>query len=369
MAAPARRAAELPVARLDPSRVAVLLNRNARRVSDRLARKVERIVGPENLFYSRSLEEAEAFSREIVQQGFGTVVSGGGDGTLVQTVNNVRRYVDESNLWRAERFKRYGERQNLLPMPRFAFLRLGTGNGIGHVVGAGDPVHDLKRVIDYAPGRTHTISMMDTGSERCVIAGIGYDSVLLNDYNWLKQHTHNAFLKPLMHSVLGYFAALFSRTLPRIVLTDETKLQARVVNRGRGYYIDPRRGDGLVPIEPGETLFEGTAAMIGGGTMPFYGYGFRAFPFANAMPGMMHLRIYKAGPFRTLANLPAVWKGSYRHPELLLDFLVEDIGVELARPYPFQHSGDDQGMRDRLDLRVADEPLKLVDYYGPRPVT
>src|SRR5690606_20063480 len=115
-----KKRASLPVVQPDPSKVAVLLNRNARRVNDRLYRKVVRLVGRDNVFYSRSLEEGEAFAREIVQRAYGTVVCGGGDGTLCRSVNLIYRYIDEANAWRGERQRRYGERQVGLGRPRFA---------------------------------------------------------------------------------------------------------------------------------------------------------------------------------------------------------------------------------------------------------
>ena len=44
------------------------------------------------------------------------------------------------------------------------------------------------------------------------------------------------------------------------------------------------------------------------------------------------------------------------------------VRIELRRPFPFQHSGDAQGLRTGLELRVASEKLRLVDYYTPRLV-
>ena len=82
---------------LDPSHVAVLLNRNARRVTAATAMRAAEVVGDENLFDSHSLEQADSMCREIVQRGYGTVVCGGGDGTLIGTYNAIRRYVRETN--------------------------------------------------------------------------------------------------------------------------------------------------------------------------------------------------------------------------------------------------------------------------------
>ena len=101
--------AELPTVQPDERKIAVLLNRNAKQVSDAIVKRVERIVGRDHVYYSRSLEEGEAFAREIVQKGYGTIVSGGGDGTLSQTINMIHRYIKESNQWRVQRFERFGD--------------------------------------------------------------------------------------------------------------------------------------------------------------------------------------------------------------------------------------------------------------------
>jgi diacylglycerol kinase family enzyme len=357
----------LPSASPDPARVAVLLNRNARRVSDRLARRMEEVVGAGHLFYSRSLEEAEAFTRQIVQGGYGTVVCGGGDGTLSRAANLVQRYVAEANTWRVERYRRYGEWQTLLSHPRFAFLRLGTGNALGPVVGAGDPLSDLKQIVSQ-PTRQRSLPMIDVGGERCFFAGIGYDSLILNDYNWLRARTKNPLARPLMHSVLGYFGAIVARTLPSVLLHGAARLSARLVTRGRAYYVDPRRGDAVEEIEAGTTLYEGPAGMVGAGTTPFYGFGLKVYPFAGMVPGMMNVRVAQLGPLRALAHLPSIWTGAYRDCNGVLDFLASDVEIELEQPFPFQHSGDAQGMRKSMRWRIAEDRLSLLDMHHPRPM-
>ncbi|MBC7792605.1 MAG: hypothetical protein H7Z43_02770, partial [Clostridia bacterium] len=243
--------AGLSVADTDPNKVAVLLNRNARRVTDSLARRLGRIVGADNLYYSSSLEQAEAFARTIVQRGYGTVVCGGGDGTFVQAINMVQAYIDEANAWRVERYRRFGETQTLLDCPRFAFLKLGTGNAVGRLVGATHPTRDLTKIVDYLPRRVQNIPLIREGDDRFFFAGIGYDSQLLNDYNWLKEHTRNPLLKPVMHSVAGYFAALFGRTIPRIIAERGKRVEARITTVGPAFYVNPHRGDFSEPIEPG----------------------------------------------------------------------------------------------------------------------
>ena len=357
--------AELPTVQPDERKIAVLLNRNARQVTGTIVKRVERIVGRDHVYYSRSLEEGEAFAREIVQKGYGTIVSGGGDGTLSQTINMIHRYIKESNQWRIQRFERFGEKQTLIGAPRFAFLRLGTGNGIGTVIGAQNALRDLKSLVDYLPGRTHEIPLVEVDGEQCFFAGLGFDSLMLNDYNKLKDKTGNRFLKAIIHTVVGYLIALFTRTLPQ-ALMGKAKLRVRVSNLGRAFYVDPRRGDAVVEVEPGTTLYEGEAIFVGVGTSPFYGAGFKIFPFANMMPGMMHLRIGRINPIVGVLNMFKLWRGHYRNPSKIIDYLVENVVVDLVDPFPFQHSGESLGLRSNLEFKIAEHPSKLVDFLPPR---
>jgi diacylglycerol kinase family enzyme len=346
---------------LDPQHVAVMLNANARRVTNRVATQMAALVGKENLFHSHSLHEAEAFARQIVQRGYGTVVCGGGDGTLLTCYNHIQRYIDEANRWRVERFRRYGEVQRPLVAPRLAFLSLGTGNGLRRVVGAQTPLTDLRTIVENRAPKHHEISLIQGLGQYFTFGGFGYDSMLLNDYNCLRAHSYNPLLRPVLQSVLGYFAAVFTRTLPRALM--QTPLQARIVARSPSYFVDPRRGDTVEPLPANTVLHEGTVSVVGVGTTPFFGYGMKFFPFAGMRPGMMHLRVANIPPLTALRALPSVWRGVYRNPEAMFDFLTDSLEISLSRPFPFQQSGDDQGVVDKLTLKIATQRLKLVDLY------
>src|SRR5438132_14391145 len=68
-------------------RVAVLLNANARAVSEGLRRELEAFVPTDDLFYSRTFEEARSIARTVLSRGYRTVLTGGGDGTFVGFAN------------------------------------------------------------------------------------------------------------------------------------------------------------------------------------------------------------------------------------------------------------------------------------------
>ena len=80
---------------------------------------------------------------ELVARGYGTVLTGGGDGTFTVMVTEV---VHEA--------RRCGK-----PLPRFGLLKLGTGNSLAWVVGAqGADKHELQadigRLIEDAGSRS-----------------------------------------------------------------------------------------------------------------------------------------------------------------------------------------------------------------------
>src|SRR5438445_9077315 len=78
-------------------RVAVLLNANARAVSEGLRRELENFVPADDLFYSRTFEDARSIARTVVERGYRTVLTGGGDGTFVGFANTIIDAADGSH--------------------------------------------------------------------------------------------------------------------------------------------------------------------------------------------------------------------------------------------------------------------------------
>src|SRR5512134_3261854 len=97
---------------------AVLLNAHAKRVTPRVRAAIEAAVGPENVFLSHEVAEADGIASQVVSEGYGTVFAAGGDGTFVGWVNRI-----------VEAAAAQGR-----PVPRFGILALGTGNAVaGHL--------------------------------------------------------------------------------------------------------------------------------------------------------------------------------------------------------------------------------------------
>ncbi|MEW5853295.1 MAG: diacylglycerol kinase family protein [Myxococcota bacterium] len=335
----------------EAARTALILNANAKHVTARKARQLAQLCEADHVYVSRSLEDAERVARTVVERGYDRVLSGGGDGTLVQVLNSICALRDA--------VKPGG------PYPQVGVLKLGTGNAVAAILGAEKPEDDLLKLMSEPRLPTVPLELIHSPQDGLdfPFAGIGYDGEILNDYNWVKEHMRGPVVDDLMHSVLGYFTALFSRTLPR-KLSEKGPPKVRITTRGKAIFRDPNAGDAMREIPAGSVLYEGPAAMVSVGTVPFYGFNFRIFPFAQDVPGMMQLRVVATSPWTILRNLPAIWRGEYRDPEVY-DFHVEDIVVEGESALPFQIAGDAKGHRDRLEFVMSRRRIDLVSPRNP----
>ncbi|MEZ4470145.1 MAG: diacylglycerol kinase family protein [bacterium] len=109
-------------------RTAVILNKNAKRVTERVRRRIVEVAPEADVFFTETLEQAKFVTRRVVDSGYGTVVTGGGDGTVVNTIQDVLDRVETTGRER----------------PRFGVLRLGTGNAVADFLGARDYARDLR---------------------------------------------------------------------------------------------------------------------------------------------------------------------------------------------------------------------------------
>jgi len=330
-----------------PRSTAVLLNANARQVNDRVRRGLASMVPAEDLFLSRSPEEAAHIADTVVARRYRTVFTGGGDGTFVSWVNAI--------LDGAERLRR--------PAPRFGLLALGTGNAVAEVVGARPEahLHDLGAFLAGRAPRTRRLDLLVCEGRRTPFAGLGIDAAILNDYNWVKSKLRGRGLGSLGAGIPGYGLAIALRSAPRYLL-ERRPAYCEIVNTGRAAWrLDARGQPAGPPIAPGELLYAGPCLMAAASTVPFYGFGLKAFPFAASRPGMMQVRVAGNIPISALlANLSRIWSGQFSHPGLA-DFHAERVHVSFERPMPLQLGGDAAGWRDEIGLGMA-RPVELVDF-------
>jgi diacylglycerol kinase family enzyme len=344
-------------------RVAVLLNANARSVNDKLRREIARFLPEQDVFYSHTLSDAQAIARTVLDRGYTTLLTGGGDGTFVGYVNAV---MDELAS-RPQGFSHGNAALKLqpepAPLPRFGILRLGTGNALAELVGASPKtvgvVEDILRARTGDVRQTRSLHLLHAGGKRTPFAGLGLDARVLNDYVAVKKALKPTPLKALGEGGMGYFMSVAGLSVPAMTL--QSAPQVTITNLGGpAQQVAPDGRPAGRPIETGEVLYQGPARFAAAGTAPYYGYGFTVFPHALRSPGRMHLRVTAMTVPEILRNLGAIWKG--RTPAGMLDFHVDKVAMRFDRPMPFQIGGDAEGYHREVVLEMDPRPIELLDF-------
>ncbi|CAK9004008.1 DAGKc domain-containing protein [Durusdinium trenchii] len=350
--------------------VALILNRNAKGVNKKVESKLQGIVGPARTFACCSEEDAEHALRKVMDDcECKVVVCGGGDGTVTSLLNMMAKLREEA----------VSNERELKSSPTMCVLRLGTGNALAYLTGAQkNYAKDLSDLVDHVEEEevpeipTSTICLTAEGlpsdspdKMHCFFAGLGYDARMLQDYMWLRDKTkENRFLSKMLHNPLGYLVALALRTLPA-TMRGEHVFHVKVTNLGEdAYSMDPRRGDWAFECKKGQVIYEGETGIVSVGTVPYYGGGFRLFPFAGVRPGYAHLRLSHIHPAAATFNIRPLWQGTYRDYKHVHDFLVKDVMVEVDQPTPLHHSGDFMGTASKVRFQVtSDGSTRLVDFF------
>lgn len=332
-------------------RIAVVVNGNAKSVNDEVISTLDQILLGGDLFVSRKLEDATDIARTLVNRGYGTVLTGGGDGTFTVMVTEV---VHEARRQHRE-------------LPRFGLLKLGTGNALAWVVGASKAKGrglsaDIQRLREDAGSRE--VRLVEIENYLCPFAGFGVDAVVLHDYAYVKQRLADTPFKRLSSGAAGYALASVTRSIPSYFL--RAVPHCRVINDGAPAHRIGEKGGILgQPIPAGETIYEGPGRIVALATIPYYGFGFRMFPFADERPDRMQLRVSTIGPIGFVRHFGDIWRGEYHDPNIVFDYLVESVRIEMDPPTVFQIGGDPKGERSHVNARVSAEPIRLVDFYAP----
>jgi len=334
-------------------RVAVVVNGKAKQVTEELVETLGQIVQSGDLFVSRSLEEGRDIARVIVERGYPTVLTGGGDGTFVQMVSWIAKVADAMKK----------------PLPRFGLLKLGTGNAMAWVLGAGQQhrgvVADLARL--RSEGGSRELHLIEVEDMLTPFAGLGADAVALDH----QRRTRTALekmpgLRKAASGPVTYTLSMLALSLPRFLLAPMPRF--RVVNDGAPAQ---RLGQDGRPvgsdIAAGEVLYDGPANLLMFGTIPYWGFGARVFPFAEERSDRFNLRVIAFGSVEAVAHVKGIWRGTHRSKRLH-DFLVEAVRIECTPPTPLQIGGDAVGERSVVRARLSPRPIRVVDYYAPPPM-
>lgn len=331
----------LPLFAQPNDRYAVVLNGNAGRVTPRLRRSMSSIVPKDRLFFTESPDHAAEVLHGCVEREIQTVFAGGGDGTIVDTINTLESL-----------------REQAPQIPAVGVLRLGTGNALARWLGSGGPMRDLRR---WQEGRVHryvSVQMVEAEGRVFPFAGLGHDAAVLNDYLWIKQKGKGTRWEALSKGLSGYLLAGYLRTLPNYLLRSNPLVT--VTNLGEAAWrLDPEGNPAGEPIPTGGVLYRGPAALIGAATTPLYGYGMRMFPHATRHAGRFQLRVLDMTPWQCAVNFPAVFRGVSTHAGIH-DFSADRVRVRFEDAIPYQLGGDARGYRQELTFSLARFPVTMV---------
>lgn len=330
--------------------VAVVLNGNARSVTEDVIAILTQVLPAGDVFVTRTAEDVPGFAHEVMDRGFGTVLVGGGDGTFMAVVSSVVQLAKER-----------GE-----ACPRFGALRLGTGNAMGQSTGASvaTPRGIASDILSVREGvGSRRIRLVDVEGRLAPFAGLGLDAMILGDYVAVRRAFEGTPFARLASGGWGYAAAVVTRSIPKYVAGSAYGL--RVVNEGEPAERLDADGRPLgLPIPSGDVVHEGPVKMASAATIPYYGMGFRMFPFSAERGDRMQLRMTTAGTVELVAHLPKIWKGRYGS-DTIIDFWCTRVRLELDRPTPLQIGGDAHGTRTEVTFGLSEEEIEVVDYRAP----
>jgi diacylglycerol kinase family enzyme len=324
--------------------VAVLVNLRSRRGSEVVGGLVRRFLPRARVALTHSVEEARAWiDQQLRPNPPSLLLAGGGDGTITGLVNE---------------FRAQG-----LALPALGVLPLGTGNAWAHVTGAPRPAKALRQLAAYGerlpPLRPFALVRVE--GSLAPFAGTGWDAELVQDFK--SQLAASGPLRGTQAGLRGYLGALFSRTIPRHVFGDGNP-QVSLYNLGEPALTVDAQG-AIRPLPGGETgalLYQGPAGVAGAATTPEWGFGFKAFPFAQALPHRLSVRVYSGTVLEATRNMFKLWRGAHPMPRMH-DFFVQRVRMEFDRDVPFQIAGDVIGLRRSVDFELAEESVQLIDWH------
>lgn len=328
-----------------PGRYAVLLNALAKGWTGSLHHKIQRFVPTDDLYLTDDFHQAERTVDKLLDRDYDAIFTGGGDGTIVYLINAIEDRIRDGEVARDD-------------APPVGVLRMGTGNAVASYLGAGPVTDDLRALRAGAPLVTYSVDMIEGGEGLYPFAGFGWDADILNDYEGLKDTVRDTALENYATGIGGYFASVFTRTIPRVVKNDPVPIT--ITNLGERAMRVDFEGNILSEYGPGDVLFDDMANVCGTASIPYWGFKIRMFPHATEYPGMAQLRAYAGGVGWIVRHLPRFWKGQFPEDEID-DFIFSHVRVEIqGRALPYQVAGDAAGFERVVEWKVADHPATLA---------
>ena len=341
--------------KLRSPRVAVLLNRNARKVNALMINRIRRQAPHADIFVTGNLAEAEEALQTVANGRYDLCFTGGGDGTVCHAVTRLNELSEYKNA------------------PPIGVLPLGTGNAIASFLES-PSVEDCVRDSENAVKERLSFPRMTVINEdndqpiearQAAFGGFGWDAFILDRYfKWRDLCKKSSMLKPVGEGLLAYLISGLGWAVPEMLLTRPS--WEIVVRNGSSEALQTdQTGEVIKTFAPGEILYKGSARLFSFGTCPFFGFRMKALPLAAATKDMMQIRIADFSPLITTLYLPKIWKGDFSHRRLW-DFLASDFEVSLSESAALQMGGDVIGhaRHFKVDMSTPADVLRFGEYKG-----
>lgn len=318
----------------------VVVNANAKRGGRRIAVQISRALPGAHVRLTRNAQEIEGWLRTIKDPR--CILAAGGDGSAIALLNALDRVVP-----------------NDVPFPPIGALPLGTGNAWAHALGARKLDACIRALARHdGPVPTKRYGLLTCNGMLTFFAGCGWDAQVLNDFRLQVEASPSS---RLAKSVWGYLSAMMLRTVPKQVLYGRPHVMIENLG-GEVFTIAADREIVRLPgVTRGAILYEGMASVAGAATCPNFGYGVRAYPHAERMPGFMNVRVYDQKVNRAVVDIPKVWKG--HHPlRGMNDWFATEVRMTFSRPMPLQIGGEAVGSVLTVEYKASDRVLNALDW-------
>lgn len=318
----------------------IVVNANAKRGGRRIAVQIARALPAATVRLTKSLQELEGWLRTI--EAPRCIVAAGGDGSAVALLNALDRVLPKDQ-----------------EFPPIGALPLGTGNAWAHALGARKLDTCVKALARHdGPVPTKRYGLFTCDGTLTFFGGCGWDAQVLDDYRLQLLASPSS---RVAKSVWGYLTAMLSRTVPKSVL--HGRPHVIIENLGDEVFVIDEYGR-VSPMEGakrGTILYEGLSSVAGAATCPEFGYGFRAYPFAERMLGYMNVRIYDMKTHTAVMDIPKLWKG--QHPlRGMQDWFAKEVRMTFSRPMPLQIGGEAIGSRQTVEYKSSDRMVDALDW-------
>jgi diacylglycerol kinase family enzyme len=337
--------------------IAALFNARAKQVTAKTVRAFRHALPDALVLVSEDFDQARRHAARLAAERPEVVFAAGGDGSITRLINLLH---EAGHGW----------------MPAFGLFKLGTGNAWARVMGAREYTETLQALPSLPrPLPTRSFDLVEVEGTLCPFAGVGWDARLLNDYlrNLDKRSSQliGSRLATQLHKGLGgYMYSLFRITIPEEVALLWTQGQPRVrlENLDDDVYTLDSQARPIPLREAGgqavpRVLYEGPMSVGAAGAIEEWGFGFRAFPFVQAVPGFINVRVYDKPALHATRHMLNLWRGNFPQPGMH-DFYVKRAAMHFSRPMPFQIAGDGVGLRETVEFAAAAQSIGVVDWHA-----